>query len=110
MTKRLTDPNEWDFQEAQTKPPVKGRRAVVSVAFPAEDFQTVSKYAESFGMKISEFIRSAAVERTRPHDSAASVAGGGTACVFVVQTGTASVTKASSASAFVEQPEDALTS
>lgn len=59
----LEKPDNWDFDNAVEHPPVKGRRAVVSVAFPRDDFQLVSGTAEQLGMKTSEFIRKAAVEK-----------------------------------------------
>jgi uncharacterized protein (DUF1778 family) len=59
----LEDPNSWDFENAEAKPPVKRRRAVISVALPPEDLALVANMARVHGMKLSEFIRDAAVQR-----------------------------------------------
>jgi hypothetical protein len=59
----LEDPEEWDSEQAEVRPPSKSARAVVSVAFPRDDFDRVSDAARSEGMKTSEFIREAALAR-----------------------------------------------
>lgn len=60
----LQDESTWDIDEAEHLPPPERRaRAVVSVAFPGETFELVSRAARSAGMKISQFIREAAVEK-----------------------------------------------
>ena len=59
----LQNPNNWDFENAEKRPGVKKPRAVVSVAFSREDFERVAEHAEHLGMKISEFIRNAALEQ-----------------------------------------------
>jgi hypothetical protein len=57
----LHNPESWDWERAQSRPGRKKPRAVVSVAFNRDDFETVSAFAERAGMKLSEFIRSAAL-------------------------------------------------
>ena len=59
--KRLQDKQTWDWDRAEARPARKKARAVVSVAFNREDFETVALYAEHAHMKVSEFIRSAAL-------------------------------------------------
>jgi len=59
----LENQDNWDFDQAETKGPVKSNRVVVSVAFQRTDFQLVSKLAQRLGKKTSEFIREAAVEK-----------------------------------------------
>jgi predicted ABC-class ATPase len=60
----LQDPDTWeDDGEEEIHSPVKSARAVVSVAFTREDFKRVSDYAERHGLKTSEFIRKAALDR-----------------------------------------------
>lgn len=59
--KHLQDPKTWDWERAEARPGRKKPRAVVSVAFGRDDFETVARYAERAGMKLSEFIRSAAL-------------------------------------------------
>ena len=54
----------WDFESAQHRPPVKGGRAVVSVAFNRSDFERVAECAERRGLRTSEFIRQAALDMT----------------------------------------------
>ncbi len=61
--KELTDMQKqetWDFgDDAEVRSRPRKARAVVSVAFPSEDFERVGQYAEAHGLKISELIRSA---------------------------------------------------
>ena len=60
----LQDPAAWDFEGAEELPtPERKARAVVSVAFPADVFDYVAQAAERAGMKISHFIREAALEK-----------------------------------------------
>ena len=59
----LEDAENWDFSTAETRPPVKAARAVVSVGFGREDYERVATCAENTGVRISEFIREAALER-----------------------------------------------
>jgi hypothetical protein len=60
----LQDPNQWELDQAK-EIETTGRkpRAVVSVAFDGSDFATVSNAARLAGMKVSQFIREAALER-----------------------------------------------
>ena len=54
----LQNPDNWDLEHAEkAAPAARKARAVVSVAFPGEDFESVAKMAERLGMKTSEFIR-----------------------------------------------------
>jgi hypothetical protein len=57
----LENPKTWDWERAETRPGRKKPRAVVSVAFNRDDFETVALCAERAHMKVSEFIRSAAL-------------------------------------------------
>lgn len=80
----LEKPDNWDFDNAVEHPPVRGRRAIVSVAFPRDDFQLVSGTAAKVGMKTSEFIRKAAIEKASTSAEILSIAWiGGTAGQFV---------------------------
>ncbi len=63
----LEDPDEWDSDHAEERQPSKTTRAVVSVAFIGDDFDRVSDAARREGMKTSEFIRMAALERSARH-------------------------------------------
>lgn len=59
----LQNPDEWsDDGDAELRPPVKSPRAVVSVAFSSADLGRVSTEARRKGMKLSEYIRTAALE------------------------------------------------
>ena len=66
----LRDESTWDFENAeQLPPPARKARAIVSVAFPGADFDYVSEAARNARMKISYFIRAAALaqaERGKP--------------------------------------------
>lgn len=55
--------DEWALDQAETHEPPKNPRAIVSVAFPRDDFSKVSEAASASNMKVSEFIRTAALER-----------------------------------------------
>ncbi len=59
----LESPAAWDLERAEKRPAVKSPRAVVSVALPRSDFELVSAAAERAGMRLSEFIRKAAMEK-----------------------------------------------
>ncbi len=56
----------WDFDTAVIQPPIANRRSVVSVAFPAADFQTVAREARRLGVKLSAYIREAALRAVEP--------------------------------------------
>ncbi len=71
--------NDWDFERAKIKKPVKAPRVVVSVAFSREDFESVAGYAGRMGKKISEFIREAALEKATKRESVTSLYGFGSA-------------------------------
>ena len=73
----LEDPDEWNSERAEERPPSASARAVVSVAFNGDDFDRVSDAARRAGMKTSEFIRAAALERSSGHDWRAPVSGVG---------------------------------
>lgn len=54
----LENADNWDLENAEkAAPAARKARAVVSVAFPGEDFESVAEMAEQLGMKTSEFIR-----------------------------------------------------
>lgn len=56
----LQDPESWEFEHAaEPRHRPRKARAVVSVAFPGEDFARVDRYAEDHGLTISELIRRA---------------------------------------------------
>ena len=62
----LMDPEMWDFGNAIIRPGNKKRaRAVVSVAFSAEQFDIVSGKAERLGKYLSTWIREAALRAAR---------------------------------------------
>ncbi len=61
----LKDPRNWDLEAPVTREGVKNPRAVVSVALAREDFELVTRVARMSGMKTSEFIREASLERAR---------------------------------------------
>ncbi len=60
----LQDESMWDFEDGENLPaPVRKPRAIVSVAFPGEDIGIVSAAARNADMKLSHFIRAAALEK-----------------------------------------------
>jgi hypothetical protein len=64
--RELQDPQNWDFDAAEQRAPVKRARAVVSVAFQREEYEKVANIARQFNMRTSEYIREAALGRVRP--------------------------------------------
>jgi len=65
--KELEDPATWDSEHGEERPGVRDPRAVVSVAFSAREFQEVAAHARKSGLKLSEFIRDAALAQARHH-------------------------------------------
>ena len=61
----MSKKGEWDYDKAEVRGAVASPRAVVSVAFSRSDFEVVALAAEAQSRKVSEFIRSAALERAR---------------------------------------------
>ena len=59
----LEDSKTWEDEPFAVQQPSKPSRAVVSVAFSRDDFARVAQFARVNGMKTSEFIRTAALER-----------------------------------------------
>ena len=59
----LQNAGSWEEDGAIAQPAGKAPRAIVSVAFPREDFERVTAQAKLAGMKTSEFIRQAALEK-----------------------------------------------
>lgn len=59
----LKNEETWDFDQATVHPPSKTARAVVPVAFGPGDFERVAAYARERGMKLSDFIRQAALDQ-----------------------------------------------
>lgn len=59
----LRNPENWDVDRAVVRPGIKNARAVVSVAFSREDFERVTDAAQKSGVKTSEFIREAALNK-----------------------------------------------
>lgn len=59
----LQNPGNWDFGKAQRYAPKAKRRAIVSVAFSRAQFEQVCDFAEGARLKVSQFIRRAALRR-----------------------------------------------
>ena len=62
-SRALEDPDEWDFEGAECHTPARSGRAVVSVDFSSEDFAAVTEAAHQHGLRMSQFIREAAIEK-----------------------------------------------
>lgn len=60
----LQDPANWEGAE-DVEPAPRKARAVVSVGFAAEDLARIAEVAELLNMKLSEFIRTAALEKVK---------------------------------------------
>ncbi|HLB11837.1 MAG TPA: hypothetical protein VJO15_02660 [Dehalococcoidia bacterium] len=85
---------DWDYEKAERRPPVRKPREVVSVSFGRDEFEQVSKYAERQGAKTSEFIRTAALDATQSHYAPTIVFTGGGLGVSVFTTAPAPATRA----------------
>lgn len=59
----LRNAETWDIDQAVVSPGTRKPRAVVSVAFARDDFERVAIAAQRGGMKTSEFIRTASLEK-----------------------------------------------
>jgi hypothetical protein len=81
MNKKLRSevqkPENWDFETPIVRKSSKPTRIVVSVAFRLDDFQQVSKCAHLVGEKTSQFIRDAAIEKSKAKNSVIFVYGSG---------------------------------
>ena len=53
----LQNADDWDDKHDEILPPAKAPCAVVSVAFPRQDFAHVAERARRQGMTTAEFIR-----------------------------------------------------
>lgn len=62
----LQSAETWEDVGETIQPAAKAPRAVVSVAFSREDFESIVELARKSGMKTSEFIRSAAMDKATP--------------------------------------------
>ncbi len=72
------EPESWDLDKAERRPPARPTRVVVSVSLSRDDFDLINRSAEQTGMRTSEFIRKAALDAAK-HESRsfASLSGGG---------------------------------
>jgi hypothetical protein len=57
----LEDPDTWDWESAEVHPPVENPGARVSVRFTAAELGVVERAAEQAGMKLTAYIRAAAL-------------------------------------------------
>jgi hypothetical protein len=67
---------KWDWEHAERHAGRRKTRAVVSVAFNRDDFEKVALFAERANMKLSEFIRFAAIGCAEGNNLLASVTAG----------------------------------
>lgn len=82
----LENPENWDFEKAERHPPVKGPRVIVSVAFPRDAYEQVARSAQQRGMRVSEFIREASLEKaahSTEHATLTSLSGPFTGAVII---------------------------
>jgi hypothetical protein len=63
--KELENPENWNFDEAERHEAVRNRRSIVSVAIPSEEFVIIAKAAEREGLKLSQYLREAALEKAK---------------------------------------------
>lgn len=68
------DQEEWAWEKAERRPGNKDGRTIVSVGFGRAEFDQVSECAERLGIKLSVFIRDAALQRAALHQAGSVVA------------------------------------
>ena len=71
---RMEDAGYWDADRDENHAPAKKGRAILSVAFSREDFDRVAEVAEEAHMRVSEFVRGAALEKAARDFSTGRVA------------------------------------
>ena len=59
----IEDPAVWDYEQAEPFPGTEPPQAAVVVTFSGEDFIRVARQAERAGMKVTEFIREAVLDK-----------------------------------------------
>jgi hypothetical protein len=69
----LENSENWDLDNAEKHAGSKSARVVVSVAFRRDDFVHVTQGAERAGMRTSEYIREAALEKAKHEEGMARV-------------------------------------
>ena len=61
--RELEDPETWDHETAEPRPPVENARGVVVVVFTGEELDRVARHAAEAGTTLSAFVRDAALEK-----------------------------------------------
>lgn len=74
----LENVEQWDLENAEMHAPAKSARVVVSVSFPRSTFDRVAQRAEQLGLRTSEFIREAAIEKAASPEPAQVISFSGT--------------------------------
>lgn len=69
----LNEQSDMDWSSATQQKTRRRSRAVVSVGFSTDDFDRLDRHVERRGMKISEFIREAALERLGKEQSPVTI-------------------------------------
>jgi len=70
----LEEQGDIDWSRANQQKTGRGRsRAIVSVAFSRDDFDRLDRHVERRGIKISEFIREAALDRVAAEQSPVTI-------------------------------------
>ena len=100
----LQEESNWDFEQAETRPPTRSNRVVVSVAFTRPDFEQVAEYAESVNMKTSEFIRTAALEKAGNQAEASNISCSVSNARFIISGSSIGIATHVRASVFQSEP------
>lgn len=66
--KELEDPATWSDDEGYILPPARNPGAVVSVRFSLDEFVRLGQRASDQGLKVTDFIRNAALDRVKAED------------------------------------------
>ena len=105
-TAELQSPDNWEFDAGVLHRASKKRRTVVSVAFPNEDLQLVSAYAERIGVKVSVMIREAAIEKASSVNETSWSWAGGSSGSYFMPSGTDNFTHVSVGVTVEEETEE----
>ena len=105
--KELESDDTWDHDSGALMPPATNRRTVVSVAFPYEDIGKIRRAAEHQSMKLSEYIRSAAVDHATTHAVVTSIIWEGATASGLIYVSGADTARGTAGPPVIEEKEDA---
>jgi hypothetical protein len=61
----LEDPATWDWESAERRQSSANARSAVQVTFSQPEFEELAAYTELYGLRLTDFIRRAALDAAR---------------------------------------------